>query len=227
LRALLAGIHFIRDTPILLGAITLDLLAVLFGGAVALLPVFAQSVLHTGPAGLGILRSAPAVGAVVAGVLFVRRPLPARAGRLLIACVSGFGASIIVFGFSREIVLSVAALALSGAFDMVSVNVRTTTATLATPDWVRGRVGAVEAVFIGASNQLGAFESGSAAALLGAVPAVVCGGVATIIVALTWTRLFPSLARLDRMEDLRPPGPHAADEPAVLDAETAVSGEWL
>jgi MFS family permease len=227
LRALLAGIHFIRDTPILLGAITLDLFAVLFGGAVALLPVFAQSVLHTGPAGLGILRSAPAVGAVVAGVLFVRRPLPARAGPLLIACVVGFGASMIVFGFSREIVLSVAALALSGAFDMVSVNVRTTTASLATPDWVRGRVGAVEAVFIGASNQLGAFESGSAAALLGAVPAVVCGGVATIVVALSWTRLFPSLARLDRMEDLRPPGQPVADEAEPLDAETAVAGEWL
>jgi MFS family permease len=227
LRALLAGIHFIRDTPILLGAITLDLFAVLFGGAVALLPVFAQSVLHTGPAGLGILRSAPAVGAVVAGVLFVRRPLPARAGPLLIACVVGFGASMIVFGFSREIALSVAALVLSGAFDMVSVNVRTTTASLATPDWVRGRVGAVEAVFIGASNQLGAFESGSAAALLGAVPAVVCGGVATIVVALSWTRLFPSLARLDRMEDLRPPGQPAAREPAPLDAETAVAGEWL
>lgn len=228
LRALLAGIHFISGTPILLGAITLDLFAVLFGGAVALLPVFAQSILHTGPAGLGILRSAPAVGAVAAGVLFVRRPLPARAGPLLISCVVGFGASMIVFGFSRVLALSVVALVLSGAFDMVSVNVRTTTASLATPDWVRGRVGAVEAVFIGASNQLGAFESGTAAALLGAVPAVVCGGVATVIVALTWTRLFPSLARLDRMEELRPPPTHAANEPALpLDAGTAVTGDWL
>ena len=206
LSALLAGIHFIRATPILLGAITLDLFAVLFGGAVALLPVFAQSVLHTGPAGLGVLRSAPAVGAVVAGILFVRRPLPARTGPLLLACVAGFGASVIVFGVSRTFWLSLVALALSGAFDMVSVNVRNTTVTLVTPDWVRGRVGAVESVFIGASNQLGAFESGTAAALLGAVPAVVCGGVATIVIALTWTHLFPGLARLDRMEDLRPNG---------------------
>ena len=221
LRALLAGIHFIGGAPILLGAITLDLFAVLFGGAVALLPVFAQTVLHTGPAGLGILRSAPAVGAVAAGVVFVRRPLPARAGPLLLACVSGFGASMIVFGLSRAFALSVVALILSGAFDMVSVNVRSTTVSLATPDWVRGRVGAVEGVFIGASNQLGAFESGTAAALLGAVPAVVCGGVATIVIALSWTRLFPSLARLNRMEDLRPA---AAGEGAGL-AHAGTEGE--
>jgi hypothetical protein len=200
---LLAGIRFIGGAPILLGAITLDLFAVLFGGAVALLPVFAQSVLHTGPAGLGVLRSAPAVGAVIAGVMLVRHPLPARAGTVLFGCVIGFGASIIVFGVSRVFLLSVAALALSGAFDMFSVNIRTTAVTFATPDWVRGRVGAVEAVFIGASNQLGAFESGTAAALLGAVPAVICGGAATIVIALAWTKLFPSLAGLDRMQDLQ------------------------
>jgi MFS family permease len=225
LRAVLAGIHFIGGAPILLGAITLDLFAVLFGGAVALLPLFAQTVLHTGPAGLGILRSAPAVGAVVAGVVFVRRPLPRRAGPLLLACVTGFGASMIVFGLSRTFALSVAALILSGAFDMVSVNVRTTTVSLATPDWVRGRVGAVEAVFIGASNQLGAFESGTAAALLGAVPAVVCGGVATIVIALAWTRLFPSLAKLNRMEDLRPAAAGEGDGLAGTGAEATVGAD--
>jgi MFS family permease len=226
LGALLAGIHFIRATPILLGAITLDLFAVLFGGAVALLPVFAQSVLHTGPAGLGVLRSAPAVGAVAAGILFVRRPLPARTGPLLLACVAGFGVSVIVFGLSRTFWLSLVALVLSGAFDMVSVNVRNTTVTLVTPDWVRGRVGAVESVFIGASNQLGAFESGTAAALLGAVPAVVCGGAVTIVIALAWTRLFPGLARLDRMEDLRPTSSIAENLAALEPADqTALTAE--
>lgn len=224
--ALLAGISFIRGAPILLGAITLDLFAVLFGGAVALLPVFAQSVLHTSPAGLGVLRSAPAAGAVIAGVVLVRHPLPSHAGRVLITCVCGFGASIVVFGFSRIFLLSTAALLVSGAFDMFSVNIRTNAVTFATPDWVRGRVGAVESVFIGASNQLGAFESGTAAALLGAVPAVICGGAATIVIALAWTRIFPSLARLDRMEDLGPPGGVVALA-GVADGETAVAGEWL
>jgi MFS family permease len=204
MRALSGGIRFIRDTPILLGAILLDLFAVLFGGAVALLPVFAQTILHTGPAGLGLLRSAPAVGAVVAGAMLVRGPLRTPAGPTLIAVVSIFGASIIVFGLSRWIWLSLAALAISGAADMISVNIRTTTATMVTPDYVRGRVGAVEAVFVGASNQLGAFESGTAAALLGAVPAVVAGGAVTIAIALSWTRLFPKLATLRRMADLRP-----------------------
>ncbi|HEX2704108.1 MAG TPA: MFS transporter [Solirubrobacteraceae bacterium] len=215
---LLAGVRFIQRAPILLGAITLDLFAVLFGGAVALLPVFAQAVLHVGPAGLGVLRSAPAIGAVMAGVVLVRHPLPSRAGPILIACVCGFGASIIVFGVSRIFLLSAAALLASGAFDMFSVNIRTNAVTFATPDWVRGRVGAVESVFIGASNQLGAFESGTAAALLGAIPAVIYGGVATILIALAWTRLFPSLAGLDRLEDL---------EPVELDADAALAGEWL
>jgi len=204
LRALLGGIHFIRATPVLLGAILLDLFAVLFGGAVALLPVFAQSILHTGPVGLGILRSAPAVGAVFAGVLLVRRPLPTRAGRTLIAVVVAFGASMVVFGLSRSIALSLAALVVSGAVDMVSMNIRSTTATLVTPDHVRGRVGSVEAVFIGASNELGAFESGTAAALIGTVPAVVAGGALTILIAVAWTALFPQLATLGALADLRP-----------------------
>jgi len=213
LQALLGGIHFIGDTPILLGAILLDLFAVLFGGAVALLPVFAQSILHTGPVGLGVLRSAPAFGAVAAGALLVRGPLRTPAGPTLIAVVCVFGASMIVFGLSHWIVLSLAALAVSGAADIVSVNVRTTTATMVTPDYVRGRVGAVESVFVGASNQLGAFESGTAAALLGAVPAVVAGGAITIVIALSWTRLFPQLASLRRMSDLRPVVPSHAENP--------------
>jgi MFS family permease len=215
LHALLGGIRFIGRTPVLLGAIMLDLFAVLFGGAVALLPVFAQSILHTGPAGLGVLRSAPAVGAVVAGLMLVRRPLAGRTGPTLIGVVATFGACMVVFGLSRTFALSLIALAVSGAVDMVSVNIRTTTASLVTPDHLRGRVGAVEAVFVGASNQLGAFESGSAAALLGAAPSVVAGGAVTVAIALAWTRLFPSLAALDRMSDLRPPAQLAADALAM------------
>jgi len=204
LQELLGGIHFIRATPVLLGAILLDLFAVLFGGAVALLPVFAQSILHTGPVGLGVLRSAPAIGAVLAGVLLVRGPLPTPAGPTLIGVVVAFGASMVVFGLSHWMVLSLTALAVSGAVDMVSMNIRSTTATLVTPDHVRGRVGSVEAVFIGASNELGAFESGTAAALLGAVPAVVAGGALTIVIALAWTALFPQLATLGKLADLAP-----------------------
>ena len=225
LQALLGGIHFIRATPILLGAILLDLFAVLFGGAVALLPVFAQSILHTGPVGLGILRSAPAAGAVVAGVMLVRRPLPTAAGPTLIVVVSVFGASMIVFGLSHWMALSLVALVISGAADMISVNIRTTTATFITPDHVRGRVGAVEAVFVGASNQLGAFESGAAAALLGAVPAVVLGGSLTIAIALAWTQLFPGLATLNRMSDLQPVSTDRGEEAARPEAQRAVAGD--
>ncbi|HZR92107.1 MAG TPA: MFS transporter [Gaiellaceae bacterium] len=205
LARLLAGIGFIRRTPVILGAISLDLFAVLFGGAVALLPVFAQSVLHTGPAGLGVLRSAPAAGALVAGVLIARRPLRGGAGRTLLAVVAVFGASMVVFGLSRWLPLSLAALAVSGFADMISMNIRSTTVALATPDAVRGRVLAVEMVFVSASNELGAFESGAAAALLGAVPAVVAGGALTVAIAALWARLFPPLARVDRLEELRPP----------------------
>jgi hypothetical protein len=204
-RALLGGVVFIRRTPILLGAILLDLFAVLFGGAVALLPVFAQTILHTGPVGLGVLRSGPAAGAV-AGVLIVRRPLPGRTGMTLIGVVVAFGAMMVVFGLSRSFPLSLAALVVSGGVDMVSVNIRSTTASMVTPNDLRGRVGAIEGVFVGASNQLGAFESGSAAALLGTVPSVVAGGALTILIALAWIRMFPALAGLDRMADLRPPG---------------------
>jgi hypothetical protein len=201
---LFGGITFLRRSNLILGAILLDLFAVLFGGAVALLPAFAQDVLHVGPAGLGILRSAPAVGALVGGTLLVRRPTTANAGPRLLGAVALFGASMLVFGLSHWFLLSLAALAVSGLADMVSMNIRSTTVALATPDALRGRVNAVEMVFISASNQLGAFESGAAAALIGIVPSVVVGGVATIGIAGLWLKVFPSLARLDRLDTLEP-----------------------
>jgi MFS family permease len=201
---LLGGLRFVRNTPILLAAISLDLVAVLFGGAVALLPLFAKSILHTGPVGLGILRSAPAVGALVGGLWLARRPVGGNAGRTLLLVVAVFGASYVVFGLSRTFALSVVALAVAGCADMFSMNIRSMITALATPDALRGRVNGVEMVFISASNELGAFESGVAAALIGAVPAVVLGGVATIAVAIAWTRLFPSLLEVDRLEHLRP-----------------------
>jgi len=204
LGGVLEGIRFIRRTPVLLGAIALDLFAVLFGGAVALLPLFARDILHVGPVGLGVLRSGPAVGAVAAGILLTRRPLRGNVGRTLLVVVAGFGVSMVVFGLSRSFLISLVALAASGFTDMISMNIRSTTAALATPDPLRGRVNAVEMVFISASNELGAFESGAAAALFGAVPAVVVGGVATVVIAVVWLRLFPPLARLDRFEDLVP-----------------------
>jgi len=211
LQALFAGIRFIRDTPILLGAITLDLFAVLFGGAFALLPLFAKSILHTGPFGLGVLRSAIAVGALAAGLMIARKPLGHRAGRTLLIAVGVFGASMVVFGLSRWFWLSALALGVSGFVDMISMNIRGTTAAFATPNELRGRVTAVESVFIGASNELGAFESGVAAALLGAVPAVVLGGGLTIVLALVWPRLFPELAGVDRLEDVRPSAARARE----------------
>jgi MFS family permease len=204
LASVLAGIRFVRGTQVLFGAILLDLLAVLFGGAVALLPLFARSYLHVGPTGLGVLRSAPAVGALFAAAWLTRRPLGARAGRTLLTVVGAFGASMVVFGLSRSFLLSLLALAVSGFVDMFSMYIRSTTVALATPDALRGRVMAVEMVFISASNQLGAFESGLAAFLLGAVPAVVLGGALTIAIAFGWSRLFPALAGVDRLRDLQP-----------------------
>jgi len=217
LASVLAGVRFIAHTQILFGAILLDLLAVLFGGAVALLPLFARSILHVGPVGVGVLRSAPAVGALVAAAALTRRPLGGHAGRTLLGVVGAFGASIVVFGLSRSFVLSLLALAVSGFVDMYSMYIRSTTVALVTPDRLRGRVLAVEMVFISASNQLGAFESGLAAFLLGAVPAVVAGGALTIAIALGWGRLFPALAGIDRMRDLRP-------APSALAVADALSG---
>jgi len=204
MQTVLEGLRFVGRTQILLGAILLDLIAVLFGGAVALLPVFADSILHVGSVGLGILRAAPAFGAFVGAIVLTRWPLKGRAGRTLLIVVGLFGVSTIVFGLSRWYPLSLAALAVGGFVDLISVNIRSTTVALATPDRLRGRVNAVEMVFISASNQLGAFESGLAAFLVGTVPAVVGGGVITILVVLGWSRLFPDLANVDRLEDLRP-----------------------
>jgi MFS family permease len=211
LRTVLDGLRFVRRTPVLLGAILLDLLAVLFGGAVALLPVFARSILHVGPAGLGILRAAPAVGALLAAAVITRRPIGGRAGRLLLWVVGIYGASIIVFGLSRVYVISLLALAVGGFVDLYSMNIRSTIVALATPDRLRGRVNAIEMVFISASNELGAFESGLAAFLVGTVPAVVGGGAITIALAVTWRRVFPQLAEVDRLEQIRPVEPDAAE----------------
>jgi MFS family permease len=204
LEHLLGGIAFLRRSNVVLGAILLDLFAVLFGGAVALLPAFARDVLHLGPMGLGVLRSAPAVGALVGATLLSRRPRTIRAGPRLLLFVSLFGFSILVFGVSRWLPLSLVALAVSGFADTFAMNIRSTTVALATPNELRGRVSAVENVFISASNQLGAFESGSAAALLGTVPSVIVGGAATIAVAGLWVRLFPALAKLDDLDALQP-----------------------
>ena len=205
--SVLEGLRFVRRTQILLGAILLDLLAVLFGGAVALLPVFARSILHVGATGLGVLRAAPAIGALLAAAWLTRHPLRRHAGRTLLIVVGLYGASIIVFGLSRVFVISLLALGVSGFVDLYSMNIRSTTVALASPDRLRGRVNAVEMVFISASNQLGAFESGLAAYLVGTIPAVVGGGVMTILLAVSWGRLFPALADVDRLEDVRPPDP--------------------
>jgi predicted MFS family arabinose efflux permease len=204
LDSVLAGVRLIRRTRVLFGAISLDLFAVLFGGAVALLPAFAKDVLGTGPTGLGVLRSAPAVGALAAGLVLTRHPVQRRVGPVLLTVVAIFGAATVVFGLSRSMWLSVLALAVAGAADMVSVVLRQLILPFVTPDALRGRVTAVEMVFISASNELGAFESGVAAALLGLVPAVVLGGVATIAIAALWPFLFRELARVDRVEELRP-----------------------
>jgi MFS family permease len=201
-KSFLAGIRFVRRTPMVLGSISLDLFAVFFGDAIALAPLFAHAVLHTGPFGLGLLRSAPAVGAVTAGIWLTHRPLQGRAGRTLLVAVAGFGACMIVFGLSQSFALSATALAVAGFFDMFSMNIRSTTVAIATPDALRGRVLAIEMVFISASNELGAFESGVAASILGATTAVVAGGAVTVGLAASWLRLFPSLANVDRLEDV-------------------------
>ena len=202
--SLVAGVRFVVRTKMLLGAIGLDLFAVLLGDSIALAPVFARSILHTGPIGLGVLRTAPSVGALTAALLLARRPLRTAAGPTLLVVVAIFGAGMIVFGFSRWLPLSLGALAVTGFVDMISVNIRSTTVTVLTPPSLQGRVNAVEWVFVGASNELGAFESGALARLVGTVPAVVAGGVTMIGIAATWTRAFPALARMGRLEDLRP-----------------------
>ncbi len=199
LRSVLSGITFIwRHKPVL-GAISLDLFAVLLGGATALLPIYARDILHTGSWGLGALRAAPAAGALGMSVLLARRPLRRHAGRLMFGAVGVFGLATIAFGLSRSFPLSIVALLVLGAADVVSVVVRFALVQLRTPDEMRGRVSAVNMLFIGTSNQLGEFESGTTAALLGTVPATVVGGVATLVVALLWMRLFPALRDVDEL----------------------------
>lgn len=199
LKELLAGLAFVWRKPVILGAISLDLFAVLFGGAVALLPIYARDILHIGPEGLGMLRSAPAVGALVVGVLLTQRPLARHAGKAMFACVALFGAAQIAFGLSSSFVLSLIALIVSGAADMVSVYIRQSLVQLGTPDDMRGRVAAVNLVFVGASNEFGEFESGVTAAWLGAVPAVVAGGVGTLLIVALWVVLFPKLRDVDKL----------------------------
>jgi MFS family permease len=199
LRAAREGIAFIFSRRVVLGAISLDLFAVLFGGATALLPVYATQILHVGPTGFGMLRSAPAVGAVIVAAIIARRPIVRHAGPLLLCCVLSFGVSTIVFGLSKNFVLSLVALACTGAFDMVSVVIRQALVQLGTPDALRGRVGAIEGAFIGASNELGAFESGTLAAFIGSVGSVAVGGAATIAVIALWAFFFPQLRRYDRL----------------------------
>lgn len=198
-----AGIAYIRSRPVILGAISLDLFAVLFGGATALLPVYAH-LLHVGPGGLGVLRSAIAMGAFATGVHLGRRSLRHHAGRTLFASVALFGAATVVFGLSRNFPLSVAALLVVGAADMVSMYVRSTLVQITTPDAMRGRVSAVNMLFIGASNELGEFESGVTAAWFGTVPAVVIGGAGTLAVVALWMWLFPDLRRVARVSADKP-----------------------
>ena len=197
----LAGFHFIWRRPQILGAISLDLFAVLLGGAVALLPMFAKDVLHVGPWGLGLLRSAPAVGALIMSIVLTRWPIQRQAGKTMFIAVAVFGVSMLVFGLSTLFALSFFALAVSGAADMVSVVIRQSLVQLDTPNEMRGRVSAVNSIFIGASNQLGEFESGATAALLGPVGSVVLGGLGTLLVAALWMRWFPALAQRDRLHE--------------------------
>ena len=207
LDTLLAGVRYVQQNKVVLGAISLDLFAVLLGGAVALLPIFAKDILQVGPWGLGLLRGAPALGALAVSIALTRWPIARHAGAKLFAAVAVFGLATLVFGLSTSFPLSMAALAVTGAADMVSVVVRQTMIQLETPDEMRGRVSAVASVFIGASNQLGEFESGATAALLGPVGSVVLGGAGTLLVAALWWRWFPGLARRDALVDDGAPMP--------------------
>ena len=202
LKSVLAGIHFIRSKPLILGAISLDLFAVLLGGATALLPVYAREILLIGPLGLGILRSAPAVGALAMSLVLAHSPLQRAVGQKMFYAVILFGVATIVFAVSRSLWLSLLALMVLGASDTISVVVRSSLVQLNTPDAMRGRVSAVNFMFIGTSNQLGEFESGMLASLMGTVPSVVFGGLGTIAVALLWMKWFPGLRRLNSLQPL-------------------------
>jgi MFS family permease len=211
---ILAGFRYVAGTQVLLGSISLDLFAVLLGGAVALMPIFAQDILHAGPRGLGVLRAAPALGALAVSLWLMVRPIRKNAGVRMLICVAIFGASTVLFGISRNLVVSLAALFIVGASDMVSVVIRSSILQLATPAEMRGRVSAVNALFVGASNELGEFESGLTAQWWGAVRAVVIGGIGSLMVTGLWSVFFPSLRRAD-----------ALTPEALVNAELEQSGQ--
>jgi MFS family permease len=212
LKTVFAGLHFIWRKKLILGAISLDLFAVLLGGAVALLPVYAREILHTGPWGLGLLRTAPGVGAAIMAVLLAHWPLRGRSGPTLLWAVAGFGIFTILFGISHSLTLSLIALLLLGASDMISVIIRATLTQLATPDEMRGRVTAVDMIFIGTSNEFGQFESGVTAQWFGTVPAVVLGGIGTLVVIAVWAWLFPELRQAGQLTSI---GSSSSDAPEV------------
>jgi MFS family permease len=214
LKTIFAGLHFIWREKLILGAISLDLFAVLLGGAVALLPVYAREILHTGPWGLGLLRTAPGVGAALMAVALAHRPLRGRAGPTLLWSVAGFGICTILFGVSTSLVLSLISLILLGAADMISVIIRATLVQLRTPDEMRGRVMAVDMVFIGTSNELGQFESGLTAQWFGTVPAVLLGGVGTLVVIALWAWKFPELRRAGALNAMKSVTKEASEEAA-------------
>jgi MFS family permease len=209
-RGLLQGIHFLRRQPIILSTMTLDMVAVLFGGVVALLPIFATQVFNVGSVGLGWMRAMPALGSIAMGIILALRPPIQRGGRTILMTVATFGVATIVFGVSPSFALSLAALFILGAADNISVVIRQTVLQLLTPDSMRGRVTAVSVIFIGSSNELGEFESGVAASLLGLVPAVVFGGVMTLVTVGAVAAIWPELVRLGSLEQLQPPEPAEA-----------------
>ena len=209
LKSLFSGIHFIRHNPVVLGSVSLDLFAVLLGGATALLPAYARDVLKIGVWGLGILRSAPAIGALAMTVVLARRPPQRQVGTKMFAAVIAFGLATVVFGLSHSVILSFGALVVLGAADTISVVIRSSLVQLQMPDEMRGRVGAVNSLFIGTSNQLGEFESGVTASMFGLIPATVLGGVGTLVVAGLWMRIFPALRNFDRF-GARPPAASTA-----------------
>jgi len=214
LKTLSAGLHFIWGKKLILGAISLDLFAVMLGGAVALLPVYAREILHTGPWGLGLLRTAPGVGAALMAIVLAHWPLRGNAGPKLLWAVAGFGVFTIIFGLSRSLTLSLIALVLLGASDMISVIIRATLTLLATPDQMRGRVTAVDMIFIGTSNEFGQFESGVTAQWFGTVPAVVLGGVGTLVVIALWAWWFPELRQAGELHTLTTESESTTADPA-------------
>jgi MFS family permease len=214
LKTLFAGLRFIRNNKLILGAISLDLFAVMLGGAVALLPVYAREILHTGPWGLGLLRTAPGVGATLMAILLAHWPLRGNSGPKLLWSVAGFGVFTIIFGLSRSLTVSLIALVLLGASDMISVIIRATLTLLATPDEMRGRVTAVDMIFIGTSNEFGQFESGLTAHWFGTVPAVVLGGVGTLLVVTLWALWFPDLRRAGELHSITTDAQSTTADPA-------------